>query len=82
MFDSGSEWLAVKMGDTTAGKNAYDPSSSTSAVNTGVNHKEIYGSATLIGTLYKDRVCLQKDAQCVNDFEFLGVTQSEGLVGT
>ena len=80
VYDTGSDWLAVEGslcldcdGDT------FDGAYSGTLTNTTESERN-YGSASLKGFEYKDRVCLDWDI-CVNDFKYFLISQSKGANG-
>ena len=45
----------------------------------GTDKKLEYGSATLSGKIYSDRICVDKDKHACSTFEFLALYQAVGL---
>lgn len=91
IFDSGSSWLWVQTTgcstsqstSCTASKVTYDPSASEfydSNVDGENTHSIKYGQGEIKGTIFKDRVCLDADAnRCVTDYAVLGATWAKDL---
>ena len=84
IYDSGSGWLTVTASDCStcsAGYKCYNPSTSTTSKAVASDTYELdYGSASLHGSTYSDRVCLTEDeTQCLSDFEFFKIDTESGL---
>ena len=82
MYDTGSGYLTTTSSScNTCSSQYYDPTTSTTAEVKSSGTKELdYGSASLVGYLGTDQVCLSAD-MCVNDFEFFVITKQKGLTG-
>ena len=86
IYDTGSGWLTVTASSCSscaAGYKMYDSSTSSTSKQVPSDTTELdYGSATLLGSTYSDRVCLsQDDGSCLNDFEFFVIDSETGLSG-
>ena len=89
IFDSGSPMMFVQGTECddkcTASKTMYDPSDSFYSHYLKKNGKDVpasvkYGSGTIQGVLFDDRVCLDDDAdRCLEKFEMIQVNSSTGL---
>ena len=84
IYDTGSGYLTTT---SSACSNChtqyYDPSTSTSARVKSSKSKTLdYGSASLVGYLGTDEVCLDTSSEmCVSGFEFFVITSATGLNG-
>ena len=60
IYDTGSGWLVIKSELCTENckVTSYDSRNSTSAIDEDTEFSQSYGSATLVGKLFKDKVCL------------------------
>lgn len=69
----------------TASKTMYDVKDSSYSKYMKKDGKDIkdnlkYGSGTIKGVLFEDRVCLDADAEkCLKNFELIEITESTGL---
>ena len=73
VWDTGSDWLVVQsMGCSNCKGNMYDTTKPTVVENTKTERN--YGSASLKGFVYSDKVCMS-GASCVNSFKYFGVTE-------
>ena len=72
VFDTGSDWLVVEGKNcSNCEGNTYNPLKSAGnaqKVSTKLSERN-YGSASLVGNEWKDKVCIDLN-HCVNDFEF------------
>jgi hypothetical protein len=72
VYDTGSDWVVVE--GKTCGNcegNTYDPSTSTASKQIGTKiSKRNYGTASLWGTEYTDKVCINSNKGCVNNFQY------------
>ena len=83
VYDTGSGYLTTTSTScSSCGSKYYDPDASNpSSVSSGSGRKELdYGSASLVGYLGSDQVCLAEN-MCVSDFEFFVITKQSGLTG-
>lgn len=72
VFDTGSDWTVVQgMGCVNCEGDVYNPGYSGRQLETNLSSRN-YGSAALIGSAYKDKVCLNA-LKCVNNFVFFNV---------
>ena len=81
VYDTGSDWLVVEGNSCSSCEgNKYNPanSESTAEKQSGGISERNYGSASLTGYEYKDRVCLQLDS-CLDDFEFFLIESQTGI---
>ena len=84
IYDTGSGWLTVTSSSCSTcstGYKMYDSSASTTSKQVASDTNELdYGSATLLGSTYSDRVCLTEDGgSCLSDFEFFVIEHETGL---
>ena len=78
VFDTGSDWLVVQGISCESCEGAkFDPSYSTQTSNSDIEARN-YGSASLLGYEYNDKVCLNPSF-CVLNFDFFLVQNQTGL---
>ena len=78
IYDTGSDWLAVESSTcTTCEGIKFDGSKGTKTSISNVPSTRDYGSASLTGFTYKDRVCVF-NTDCVNDFEYFLIETQVG----
>ena len=78
VFDTGSDWLVVEgFGCSTCEGNTFNGDLSGTQVGSAVSER-LYGSASLEGIEYKDKVCLYF-SQCINDFEYFLISKQTGI---
>lgn len=69
VYDTGSDWLAVEGSEcSNCAGNTFDGNASGTKTATAVTERN-YGSASLTGYTYKDKICVTPSA-CIADFEF------------
>ena len=81
VYDTGSDWLVVEGSPcNNCEGNKYNPSDSetNSELQPGGKSERNYGSASLEGYEYKDRVCIEL-GNCVDEFEFFLITSQVGI---
>jgi hypothetical protein len=79
VYDTGSDWLAVEGSECkNCAGNTFDGSNGTK---TGLSISERnYGSASLTGYTYKDKVCVMPSA-CIDEFEYFLIATQKGVNG-
>lgn len=81
VYDTGSDWLVVEGSDcSNCGGNTYDLDDSEGTpvqVNASKTERN-YGSASLTGYEYKDKVCIALGT-CIDDFEFFLIDSQTGI---
>ena len=79
VYDTGSDWLAVEGSEcANCAGNTYDGSNGTKT-STAISERN-YGSASLTGNTYKDKVCVQPGA-CIDEFEYFLIATQKGVNG-
>ena len=81
VYDTGSDWLVVEGNNCSSCEgNVYDPASSQGTpiqVNANISVRE-YGSASLSGYEYLDKVCINLSA-CLDSFEYFLISKQQGI---
>ena len=79
VYDTGSDWLCVEGANcSNCEGDTFDGTASGVRIDAQESQKD-YGSASLTGHTYKDRVCI--DDLCVNDFEYFLINSQKGVNG-
>jgi hypothetical protein len=79
VYDTGSDWLAVEGSECkTCAGNTYDGSAGTKT-STTISERN-YGSASLTGYTWKDKICVTSSA-CIDDFEYFLIATQKGVNG-
>jgi len=75
-YDTGSDWLVVPDIACASCDGSTHDSSGATPTQSGVISERLYGSASLKGTEYRDKVCLSSDSNsCVDNFEYFSITE-------
>lgn len=79
VYDTGSDWLAVEGSECqTCQGNTYDGSAGTKT-STTISERN-YGSASLTGYTWKDKVCMTS-LSCISDFEYFLIASQKVVNG-
>ena len=81
VYDTGSDWLVIDgAGCSSCEGDVYDPADSlgTATKLTSSKSERNYGSASLTGYEWTDRVCINIGT-CIDDFEFFLINTQKGL---
>lgn len=80
VFDTGSDWLVVPDIDcVSCDGNKHDSSTSGEVIDAQLSDR-LYGSASLKGSTYSDKVCLGSAASsCVTNFEYFAFLEQSGI---
>ena len=69
VFDTGSDWLVIQGKDCSNCQGGKFDGVEYGTPQSNYDSERLYGSASLVGREYKDKVCLNPRA-CVHDFEY------------
>jgi len=80
VYDTGSDWLVVPDVNCSNCEGTTHDSSSATPTQGGVTSERLYGSASLLGTEYEDKVCMTTDeSSCVDVFEYYSFSSQTGI---
>lgn len=82
VYDTGSDWLVIEGSDCTDCEgNKYDTNDSSGdpvRLTNSISERN-YGSASLTGREWTDKVCLRPETNCIDDFEFFLISTQVGI---
>ena len=78
VWDTGSDWLVVQGHECSNCEGRTYDGSEYGIPQTNYDSERLYGSASLLGREYIDKVCLNPRA-CVSKFEYYLISQQTGL---
>ena len=79
VFDTGSDWLVVPDMDCVNCDGQKFDNSESEVVDAELSER-LYGSAALLGSTYRTKVCLgSSSSSCVQDFEYYSFVEQTGI---